>query len=228
MLETEVSYHACVVYNALYVLAMSRAQLRALEQRLDALVREESGRRLGTFGSFFDKWRERRAVVDAWRKEHKLKEFVSDSMGEMGLENGDGARCVIRYDTDAGGWLIVDMGGKTTACANITDIENVLVDGGFIPVVISGYAGKGKYIDIEAKAGFSAARFQYNMIGSGSYTCISSSDEIRVFFDRYRTEKKARDTIIFSLSEEITASKWNIEVRMCLGVPSPCLVFMHG
>jgi hypothetical protein len=53
MLETEVSYHACVVYNALYVLAMSRAQLpavclhtralRAIEQRLDALLQGRSG-----------------------------------------------------------------------------------------------------------------------------------------------------------------------------------------
>jgi hypothetical protein len=109
---------------------MSRAQLRALEQRLDALVREE--RWLGANGFDFNIWMERREVVDDWMKEKNLEEFIPGPMGEMGLKNGDGAQCVIRYDTDAGGWLIVDMGGKTTACADITDIENVLVNEGFI------------------------------------------------------------------------------------------------
>jgi hypothetical protein len=222
---------------------MTCAQLHSLEQRLDALVLEESGRWLGSHEFSFSDWTKRRKGVDDWLVANNLNEFIPGPMGEMGIQNGVGTQCVVRYDTDGGGWLKLEL-----PCADIAAIEKALKAVEFVPsklptvngrpvvaefpVVIIGFVSGGTSMRMEAKADYTAAR---GAVEGGSYfDCSSSPADIRVFFERYTTELAGSGKVELSLKEEnMSASKKTITVRiggrsvftMLAGEKGPCIVF---
>jgi hypothetical protein len=117
----------------------SCAHLHALEQRLDALVREENGRWLGPRNNPWDEWKGRYDAVKAWMKLHGLTECASLYQSSMGIQNASGGQCVVKHDPHDGAWLTLEL-----PCSNIAELEAKLKAVGFIssspPTVIPGPA----------------------------------------------------------------------------------------